>query len=408
MTGPPTVDPGVQRLLEVTRAITEVLDLDELLQQILDSAVEVTGAERGCLLILEAGGEARERAFYHLEPTEFDSPAFDPSRTVIDEVVCTGRGVLHRDALALPDRSHSIELGGLRSILCEPLILRERLTGVLYLDSSTICSLFTPRHQELLRSLAAQASICIENARLFRQVQEATRRELEEKARRDAMAAFVQIAAHDLKGPLTVIKGGVHLLRGLELPDPAREMLETMEASANRASRLVQTYLDAAQLEEGREVPLEPAVIEVRPLVQRELELLRARQPEDRLPLFRFLNQVPEGVYLRADPGRLEQILGNLLDNAVKYSPQGGTIRVAARCEGDRILVEVADTGKGIPAKERPRLFQRFSRLDKREAPGAGLGLWITRRLLQLHGGDIEVESEEGRGSLFRFRLPAP
>jgi signal transduction histidine kinase len=282
---------------------------------------------------------------------------------------------------------------------------------VLYVDSQ-ISHLFSDDHRELLRSFAAQAAVCIENARLFAEVQEESRRRLEEEmkareleARRDAMAAFVSIAAHDLKNPLTVIKGGIYLLRRQGLTPAGEEVVESMERSLQRAMRLVQTYLDAVCLEDGRELELSTSALEVGPVVRRELELLRARLPANRP--FEFEVQVPEGLRVQADESRLEQILGNLLDNAVKYSPSGGRVDVRAYpCDGE-VAIEVSDSGVGLAPESMGRLFLRYSRVgDTRATTGTGLGLWITRRLVESQGGKIEAESRPGGGSTFRFTLP--
>ncbi|HXE73161.1 MAG TPA: GAF domain-containing sensor histidine kinase, partial [Candidatus Nitrosotenuis sp.] len=409
----PSLTGGIARLLEITRSITRVLELDRLLQLIIDAAMEVSSAERGCLMILRPGPGAPQVERYVYGRTSPDRPPleFVPSLRVVEQVTSTRQGVHETDALARGDPSRSMELARLRSILCEPLIVRDQVIGVLYVDSQ-ISHLFSDDHRELLRSFAAQAAVCIENARLFAEVQEESRRRLEEEmkareleARRDAMAAFVSIAAHDLKNPLTVIKGGIYLLRRQGLTPAGEEVVESMERSLQRAMRLVQTYLDAVCLEDGRELELSTSALEVGPVVRRELELLRARLPANRP--FEFEVQVPEGLRVQADESRLEQILGNLLDNAVKYSPSGGRVDVRAYpCDGE-VAIEVSDSGVGLAPESMGRLFLRYSRVgDTRATTGTGLGLWITRRLVESQGGKIEAESRPGGGSTFRFTLP--
>lgn len=414
------LDPGVEHLLRVTRSISQVLDVDELLERVLDSAIEVTGAERGCLFIMnpEAVNSAdnwiTKRVFRRLDPSELESAEFRPSLTVIDQVMATRQGVCQSDAL-MENPSHSVEIARLRSILCEPLLIRKRLIGIIYLDSSKFAALFSEYHQDLLRSFAAQAAICLENARLFAEVEEATRRRMEEElksreleARRDVLAAFVSIASHDLKNPLTVIKGGLQILERVELPPVGRELVSHMERSAQRAIRLVQTYLDALSLEEGQALDLRTKPLPLAELVTREIEQVQARIPEDRRGLYRIRNEIAADVVVAADEGRLEQILGNLIDNAVKYSPEGGEVTIRAKPEGDTVIVEIQDQGVGIDAEARGRLFQRFVRVGKsRNILGSGLGLWIVRRLVELHGGTIDVDSVAGEGSTFRFTLPA-
>ncbi|HEY3998094.1 MAG TPA: GAF domain-containing sensor histidine kinase [Candidatus Xenobia bacterium] len=415
------LDPGVQHLLRVTRSISQVLDVDDLLERVLDAAIEVTGAERGCLLILDPKEVAspdqyiQKRVFRKISPSDLETSEFKPSLTVIGKVMETRAGLIQSDAVALPDASVSIMSAHLRSILCEPLLIRKDLVGIIYLDSSTIASLFTEYHQDLLRSFAAQAAICLENARLFSEVQEATRRHMEEElrlreleTRKDVLSAFVAIASHDLKNPLTVIKGGLQILERLEIPPIGQELLVHMERSAQRAIRLVQTYLDALSLEEGQKLDLRSKPVVLAELVDREIETVAARLPDDRRSRFTFDNQMPRDLRVEADEGRLEQIVGNLIDNAVKYSPEGGVIQVRARTNGEAV-VEIQDHGLGIDDEARQRLFQRFVRVGKaKNILGSGLGLWIVRRLVELQGGTIEVDSVPGQGSTFRFTLPLP
>jgi len=409
--------PGLEQLLAVTRAITGELDLERLLQLVLVSAVEVTGAERGCLMVGPAGPRSFDKLLFHrLDPTELESEAFGPSWTTIQEVQARREGIRVSDALACPVNSRSAPLQGLRSILCEPLLFREELTGLLYLDCSRVCDLFTPEHHELLRALAAQAAICMENARLFSQVQEATRRHLEEEvrareleSRRELMSAFVSIAAHDLKNSLATLKGGVYVLQRMALPEPGPGLLAAMGQSIQQAVRLVRNYLEFARMDLQEDPHLDLQSVRLLPLVERELEVLRTRLSEDESSRFLVEVEISENLTLEADESRLEQILSNLIDNAVKYSPSGGKICVRAMPRGGMLVLEVSDTGVGIRAEDLEHLFERFARLPDmaRKTRGSGLGLWITRRMVEMHGWSIEVESEPGQGTTFRILAPA-
>lgn len=410
-------EPGLERLLAVTRAITGELDLDRLLRMILVSAVKVTGAERGCLMVGPAGPKSFAKTLYHrLEASDLESASFGPSWTTIQEVQARREGMRVSDALACPVTPGNLPLPGLRSVLCEPLLFREELVGLLYLDCSRVCDLFTPRHHELLRAFAAQAAICMENARLFAQVQEATRRHLEEEvrareleSRRQLMSTFVSIAAHDLKNSLATLKGGVFVLQRMAIPEPGPGLLAAMGQSIQQAVRLVRNYLEFARMDLQEEPHLDLQRIRLRPLVERELEVLQTRLSEDESSRFQVEVEVPEDLALHADESRLEQILSNLIDNAVKYSPSGGKVCVRAETRGDTVALEVCDTGVGIHPQDLEHLFERFSRLPAmaRKTRGSGLGLWITRKMVELHGWSIEVESTPGQGTTFRILIPA-
>ncbi len=231
-------------------------------------------------------------------------------------------------------------------------------------------------------------------------------RELE--TRRDLMSAFISIAAHDLKNPLAALKGGVYVLQRLPIPDPGPDLLATMSQSIQLALRLIQNYLEFARLDLNEEIQLVTRRLELRTMVERELDLLQARLSSEEATRFQIVLEVPPDLAVEADEGRLEQILANLVDNAVKYSPKGGRILVRAERRPPGLALEVSDTGVGIRPEERADLFERFTRLPSmsRTTKGSGLGLWITKRLVDLHGWTIEVESEPGQGTTFRILAP--
>lgn len=414
MTSP--VDP-ILRLLEVTRSITGVLDLDDLLQHILNQAVEMMKAERGYLILLDEdtslplARRLQVRASYKLGAEELLEEDFSLSRTAILKVLEGGSSVHSQDALREPNPSHSVELFGLRSILCEPLVVQDRMLGVLYLDSRII-NRFSPWCREVLPSLASQAAICIENAKLLAEREEAMRRQhseevraLEMEAWKNAMATFVSIASHDLKGPLTALQNGLALLNRCAERPPSRELLHDMEVSLLRARRLVEDYLDAASLQQGQALSLRWEELELRPLVERELIQLSANLNGSRRGHYELVNGVAEGLWVKADSMRLRQVLGNLLENAVKYGR--GTIQVDTRADSEeRIWVEVSDQGPGIPVESRERLFDRYFRAEPNSsARGSGLGLWIVRQIVEALGGVVSVSGQEGGGSRFSFSL---
>ena len=216
------------------------------------------------------------------------------------------------------------------------------------------------------------------------------------------MAAFVSVAAHDLKGPLTAIAGGLSLLKRMKMEPEALEIVGDMQLSLQRAKRLVETYLDASALQDGRGLKLDIASVGLCDLVEAEFSHIR-KGPS--APRFELVNEVPEECRVQADRERLQQILGNLIENAVKYAGKG-RIDVRAEEVGDDVKVEIIDQGPGIAPELQSRLFDRYFRGES-AARGTGLGLWIVRQLVESMEGRIELESEPGKGSTFRFYLPA-
>jgi signal transduction histidine kinase len=415
MTSP--VDP-ILRLLEVTRSITGVLDLDELLQHILNQAVQMMKAERGYLILLDDDERLdmekrlQVRASYKLEADDLLDEEFSLSRTAILKTL-SGRSSHHsQDALREPNPSHSVELFGLRSILCEPLVVADRVLGVLYLDSRVI-NRFSPWCREVLPSLASQAAICIENAKLVGDREEALRRHhseqlraLEMEAWKNAMAAFVSIASHDLKGPLTVLQNGLALLRRRGDQPPRQDLLEDMEASLLGAKRLVDTYLDAAALQQGQELSLRWENLDLHELARQELLQVEGKLSSSRRQQYSLVNEIPPGTMVHADSMRLRQVLANLLENAVKYGRGRICVALGEFVEG-RVWVEISDEGPGIPAESQERLFERYFRAEPHAAVrGTGLGLWIVRQIVEALGGEVGVRSQLGGGACFAFSMP--
>ena len=224
-----------------------------------------------------------------------------------------------------------------------------------------------------------------------------------EQSRRDLVANV----SHELKTPITAIRAHLeNLLDGVERPDPAT--LEVMLGQADRLGRLVDQLLELSKLESG-EIPLQREQLALRPLVDElitEIDVARS----DRSVSLR--NEVPDDLpALFADRERLHQVLFNLIDNAVRFTPGGGDVRVTAHRVNGSVQIAVTDTGAGIPAEHLPRLFERFYRADparSRDDGGTGIGLAIARSVVEAHGGTIRAESEPGRGSVFTFDVPAP
>jgi signal transduction histidine kinase len=226
-----------------------------------------------------------------------------------------------------------------------------------------------------------------------------------EVVRRD----FVANVSHELKTPLTVVRGYAETLLGDEPPaDVRRSFLSIILASAARMQRLVDDLLDLSRIESGGWTP-QPERVALAPQIdQAWADVTRANAAGDRAFAVEL---APDAAEVEADPQALRQVLGNILDNAARYTPAKGAVTVRAR-RGDRsVVIEVSDTGPGIPSEHLPRVFERFYRVDaarSRELGGTGLGLAIVKHLVEAHGGRVEAESRLGVGTTIRVTLPAP
>lgn len=248
--------------------------------------------------------------------------------------------------------------------------------------------------------LADHAAVAIENTRLYHAAQQADR----------AKSQFISVASHELKIPLTSIRGYADLIRqGTVGPVTEQQVkfLDTIRDNVDRMSNLVSDLADISRIETGRlkveitEVSLSDCVMEtivgLRPQIEAKRQILSLDLP-DGIPM------------VLADRARIIQILANLLSNANKYTPEGGYLKVAAQVEGESVRVSVQDNGIGLSKSDQSKLFLQFFRSDEpavREEAGWGLGLYVTQRLVELLGGEIGVESEIGKGSTFWFAIPS-
>ncbi|MDI1481034.1 GAF domain-containing protein [Polyangium sp. y55x31] len=256
---------------------------------------------------------------------------------------------------------------------------------------------FTEQDEAILVQLAHIASVAIENARLYDELRNQDRRKDE----------FLATLAHELRNPLAPIRTGLSLLQMTRDEAQGRRIREMMERQVGHMVRMVDDLLDVSRITRGK-VELRKERVEFRAVLESALETSR--------PLIETAKHVlsvslpSEPLYLSADPTRLSQILANLLNNAAKYTPAGGDIRVTATSEGGHVVVRVEDTGVGIPAEMLPRVFDMFTQVGRsidRAQGGLGIGLTLVRRLVELHGGTVEAASDgPSRGSIFTVRLP--
>ncbi len=220
---------------------------------------------------------------------------------------------------------------------------------------------------------------------------------------------FVANVSHELRTPLASIKGYSETLLdgGMDDFDTARDFLRVIDKNATRMSRLINDLLILSRLE-GEQISIELTRLDINELVNSMLPGFTKLAADKGVSLSSCLTEEP--MMLFGDRDRLEQVMVNLLDNAIKYTPKGGSVCVGFKIDGGEVQVYVTDTGLGIPKKDLPRIFERFYRVDKarsREMGGTGLGLAIVKHILQGHGGRVWVESETGKGSTFSFTLKA-
>jgi signal transduction histidine kinase len=283
--------------------------------------------------------------------------------------------------------------------LTVPLAARERTLGVLSLVTSTSGRQYTDAEITLSEELARRAALAIDNASLYEQAQQAVQT-------RDQ---FISIASHDLKTPITSIKGYADLLarraaRDGNINPRDQRAIQIIQEEAARLNQLIELLLDVSRFQRGQLV-IERTQVDLCALTERLVQITRATAEQHTVELL----CPAEPLIVWGDALRLEQVLQNLLQNAVKYSPQGGQVRVSVRAEADEAILSVSDEGIGIPPESLPHLFTRFYRaanIQSLSIGGLGLGLFIVRQIAEAHGGTISVTSELGVGSTFTLELP--
>jgi signal transduction histidine kinase len=426
-------------LLQLGRLLNSSLELKQVLDTAIEQVTTFVGAERGFILLVDTtSGKVGGMAVRNIDSQALVATFSDAdttnrgeiSRTLVEQVLATRLAVLSHNAMEDPRfPSHSVRLNQLRSVLCVPLIAQSRLLGVIYADNRLKVRVFTESDMSMLSAFANQAAVAIENARLYDNLrrsmderlklqdalhaQETQRLALEEASR--LKSDFIGFVAHELRNPLTTIRGTVQtMLADTEHtldPEIVQEFHEAIEADADRLVDMINELLDVSRLEAGRALTLALKNVEIRPL----LEKLVRRHRFDKYFTKRhqltteFEQDLPESI--EADEDKLNQVISNLLSNAIKYSPDGGEIRVAAHKDGDdHVVIRIYDHGVGMTEDQRARLFRQYERIERddiRKIPGTGLGLYLVKHLVELHGGEISaVAGAEGKGSVFIVRLP--
>lgn len=387
------------RVLEALGGST--FELDPVFEAVLQQAVRMCRADAGLIYVLDGDVyrcEATLGATQAYRDYIMGVPLQAGTGTVVGRVGIERRTVQIRDALNDPGYTmqRAIQLGGFRTMLGVPMVAEDRILGVIVLWRSAIAP-FDDRTIALVDTFATQGAIAIQNVQTSRALELASGHKSE----------FLASMSHELRTPLNAVIGFSDvLLEGMfgALNERQEEYVRDIRDSGAHLLELINEILDLSKVEAGR-MELEPVEVSLPALLEQGLALVRERATRQRLTV--NVEIAPEVGTVWADEVKLKQVVVNLLTNAVKFTPAGGRVDVAARLAADEIQVYVRDTGVGIAEADQQRIFEAFQRGDRRKSTeGTGLGLTLSKRFVELHGGRIWVSSTLGEGSTFGFAIP--
>jgi signal transduction histidine kinase len=351
------------------------------------------------------------RATRNLEPRLVELARGTPLRKGDQGIL--GQLPMGRQAVQVPDItagsysspvSDALIEAGYRAVVAVPLICEDHLIGALTM-SRKMPGEFPAETIELLQTFATQSALAIQNARLFRELGDKSR-QLEVASQHES--EFLANMSHELRTPLNAIIGFSELLSERlygELNEKQDEYLKDIHASGQHLLSLINDILDLSKIEAGR-MELELTDFDLPTAIENALTLVRERAGCRGIALHQIVDQQLGPV--RGDEGKVKQVLLNLLSNALKFTPEGGRVDVRAGLIDGMAEVSVADTGVGIAPEDQQAIFEEFRQVGTvaKKVEGTGLGLALSRKFIELHGGRIWVESQVGVGSTFTFAIP--
>ncbi len=403
-----TLEDSIQQLTLLRRVeveLSESLDMESVLTIAMDTALRATGAQHGTIALLD-GEQLR---IVHTVGAYSKDTVFQLDQGIVGRALRTGEPQLVLDVASDPDYIEGIP--GIRAEMTIPLIHRDHLIGALNLET-TKPEQFRQESLDFLAMIAAHVTVAIDNAQLY-QVSQQQLEELHHLYMRvseleQLKTDMIRIAAHDLRNPLGIIKGYTALM--LEESDTlSPDHLDFVQAIDSAGEKMLKIVGDILSLQrvEAMQNKANCDSIDLSAMVRELAAAIEDRAHRKAQTFTVILPQTPARICV--DQGQVREAVDNLIGNAVKYTPEGGTVTVELVTKGDLAVFEVRDSGLGIPKEEHGRLFQPFFRASNAKASnieGTGLGLHLVKNIIERHGGRMRFQSELGKGSTFGFELP--
>ena len=398
----------VSTLYMLAEQLSSSLDTHTVLDLVTNIFIRVLNC-RGCVIFLLD----ENREWLEIQVSSGIKPEWRQARLRLGEGIA-GRVALTGQPIYIPDTHRDPEFivfdPAVRSLLVVPLMHKGQVIGTLNVDDDEPDA-FTPDTVRILSIAGAQAAVAIENARLFEALRERAERlarahrELQESDR--LRTEFVQNISHELRTPLTFIRGYVELLLNGTLGRLTQQQRESLQIVAERTARVTQLVNDILTLQQVNRGDLHLVPVMLQQIAHAEVRSAKAMAQQEGLTLVE--DYAPDLKPALGDQERLGRVFGNLIGNAIKFTPDGGTIMVRLTNDGESVRADVIDEGIGIAQDNLTRIFERFYQVDgssKRRFRGTGLGLAIVKEIVDAHGGTITVSSEIGTGSTFSFTVP--
>lgn len=380
-----------RRLAEISRTLASTVDLNILLDRITHAAARLSSSEAASILLYdESRGELYFESATNLEEPLMRGLIVPVENSIAGWIVTHGQPIIIDDTLN--DPRHFAQVGKATnvtttSLLGVPLIAKDNVIGALEAINKR-SGKFTQADQEILMDLGAQAAVAIENARLFQQS--------------DLIAEMV----HELRTPLASLRTASHLLLRKDVTEEQqRKVVEIIENETTRLIDMTTSFLDLARLESGR-IPFNAELFEPGLMLEECAAIMRTKADESRL---KMILEIPTDLpKIKGDRDKIKQVVLNLTSNAVNYNKPGGKITIAAQWDQNELQISVSDTGPGIRPADLTHLFDKFyrSQTTEKAAQGTGLGLAICKKIVEAHGGSIDVQSQVGLGTTFSVHLP--
>lgn len=362
-------------------------------------------------IFLVAPPKDDEEIRHLIDPKELVRQAGDPpglvSRSLAKMAIEQGEALFFcQTNLPRMEVRETTGLRGIHSAAYIPMIGSDGSNlGVLCVDSPQSALPLHEANLQLLKSAGALLAARLDGERLRQEALERERETRELECRRETLANFLKIASHDLKNPLTVVKMCGFLIRKLADDEKVSDLCARLLDAERRAEQLITSYLEISEIESTQTLSVDLVELNLAELVETELSFLKKAYSNKEATLS-FENNVQD-VRVRADQHKLEQVLNNLIGNAIKYGSDDPLVRVDYHREDDFHVISVSDNGIGISEDDQKKLFAQFQRVGKEQSiPGTGLGLWLCNAIVHAHGGRMWVKSEPGAGSSFFFSLP--